>query len=199
MNTPEKIANLLNRGALTVNQLAQKLELSRNSVHLQVTRLEAGGTIEKCPERVSEGAGKPAAQYRTAAGREDTFSSAYKPVVDALLGTISEDFPKQERLQLLKKVGTSLAKAEGLAPTGDERADVRKSIEVVNSLGAMAEFHWEHSQCRISCHSCPVATLVHKEPMTCSMVAAFFGEATGKRVAVKCRSDRTVICGFKLY
>lgn len=183
---------------MTVNELAQILELSRNSVHLQVSRLEAAGTIEKCAERKSDGAGKPASQYRTRAGSEDTYSSAYKPVVDAMLATISEDFPERERIKLLKKVGVCLAKAAGLSPTGDERIDAKTSIEVVNSLGAMAELTWKNKQCQISCHSCPVATLVHREPMTCSMIAAFFAEATGKKVTVECQTDRTVICGFKL-
>ena len=103
MNTPQKIINLLNQNPLTVSQLAEVLGISRNSVHLQVTRLEASGTIEKCLERISDGAGKPATQYRTAVGGEDTYSTAYKPIVDAMLSAISEDFPEKQRLKLLKK------------------------------------------------------------------------------------------------
>lgn len=158
----------------------------------------SGHANEKCLERISYGAGKPATQYRTAAGSEDTYSTAYKPIVDAMLSAISEDFPGKQRLKLLNKVGVCLADAAGLKPTGDQQADVKKSLEVVNSLGAMAELEWQDNQCQITCHSCPVASLVYKEPMTCSMVAAFFAKATGKSVSVRCKTDRTVICGFRL-
>jgi len=181
---------------LTINELVQRLDISRNSVHQQVVKLEAAGVVEKREVRMTQSAGKPAHQYRTVAGKEDSHSQAYKPVLDSLIETISIDLPSKSRLRLLQRAGHTLARASGLQPTKNTHSDLVRSVEAVNSLGAIAEVVRKGSKSHITCYSCPVATLVHKEPLTCRMVAAFFEEASGKRVTVKCRKDDTVVCGF---
>ena len=197
MGTENKITDLLNRQPLTIPELAEKLGISRNSVHLQVRKLEAAGAIEKQDLRMSSAAGKPAFQYRTTAGGEDVHSSAYKPVLDSLVKTISANLPQKDRLKLFENAGRSMAQASGLSPGDDVNESIRKSVEAVNALGAMAEMTTKGKNCYVSCHSCPVATIVHHEPMTCHMVAAFFAEASGKKVSVECKRNGTVVCGFK--
>ncbi|MFK7859638.1 MAG: helix-turn-helix transcriptional regulator [Granulosicoccus sp.] len=198
MGTTNQITDLLNRESLTVNELAKRLGISRNSVHLQINRLEAAGTVLKMPQRSPTGAGKPAHQYRTAPRKEDVHSEAYRPVLTMLIQTISTDLSRQARVKLFEKTGRSLAKASGLGAQGDLKADIQKSIDVVNALGAMAEVSANNEGHVISCYSCPVATLVHNEPDTCKLVAAFFAEATGKNVTVTCRKKETVVCGFTI-
>ena len=198
MSNTSKITNLLNQQALTINELALELGISRNSVHQQVTRLEAAGTIVKLQQRPADGAGKPAYQYKIAAGKEDIHSEAFKPVLNALIQSISEDLPEKSRLHLLEKAGRTLARESGLQPTSTLETDIQKSVEAVNALGAMAEVKSDSDHYNISCFSCPVATLVHKEPMTCKLVAAFFSEACGKSVTVRCRRSDTVVCGFSI-
>lgn len=196
MTTPHKITNLLNRKPLTINELAMELGISRNSVHLQVGKLEAAGIIEKRNRSQSSGAGKPAYYYRTAGGSEDSFSAAYKPVASGLIETISKDLPESERVKLLEKAGRSMARSAELSPTADFYNDIQKSVDAANALGAMAELTAKKKKPYVSCHSCPVASLVHTDPLMCRMVAAFFSEATGKKVSVKCKHDRAVVCGF---
>lgn len=196
MSTSHKILNLLNRKEMTVSELANVLGISRNSTHLQMSKLESAGIVEKFYPEQSSGAGKPAYFYRTTAGNEDAFSSAYKPVLNSLIQTISADLPEKERIALLENAGRSLARASGLQPSHNLTADIQQSIDTVNTLGAMAEVSFNNDQPSISCHSCPVATLVHADPLVCRLVAAFFSEATNKQVSIKCRHQDTVICGF---
>ncbi len=198
MNTPNRIIDLLNRNPQTIRELAAALCISRNSVHQQVSKLEAAGIIEKLHPSEPTGAGKPAFQYRTAVGKEDSYSSAYKPLLDVMMQTLSQELPAEKRLQVYEKTGRMLANAAGLYPSDDLSADIQKSIESVNSLGAMAEISCEGEENYIRCYSCPVATLVHSDPMTCQLVAAFFSEATGRQVSVHCSRERTVICGFRV-
>ena len=197
MNTARKITDLLNRKALSIPELATELGISRNSAHLQIRKLEKSGSVHKHEQREPSGAGKPATLYKTTAGHEDSHSIAYKPVLDMLITTLCDDLPAPERLAVLEKTGRSLAKASGLKPDTDITISIQKSVDVVNSLGAMAELITDGKNNYVSCHSCPVATLVHKEPMTCKLVAAFFSEATGKNVSVQCKKNDTVICGFE--
>jgi len=196
MSTTQKITDLLNREPLTVIELATRLGISRNSVHQHVTRLHAAGVLVLMPDRAPEGAGKPARQYRTAARNEDFHSEAYKPVLASLIQTISTDLTAKQRVNVLENTGRALAQAAGLEAKGNLKTDIQKSVDAVNSLGAMAELEQEGNNFRITCFSCPVASLVHSEPMTCRMVAAFFSEASGKQVTVDCRKDETVVCGF---
>ena len=197
MGTANKITDLLNRQALTIPELAAELGISRNSAHLQVRKLEAAGVVEKHELQMSRSAGKPAYQYRTVAGGEDVHSSAYKPVLDSLVKTISANLPEQDRLALFENAGRSMARANGLQPVADINEAIRKSVDTVNALGAMAEITTRGKTSYVDCHSCPVATMVHHEPMTCTMVAAFFSEATGRKVSVLCKKNGTVVCRFK--
>lgn len=196
MSTSHKIVNLLNRKEMTVSELANALGISRNSAHLQVSKLEAAGIVKKFHHEQPSSAGKPAYFYRTIAGNEDSFSSAYKPILNSLIQTISTDIPEAERIALLENAGRSLARASGLTPSQNLTLDIQQSIDTVNMLGAMAEVTMHENQPGVSCHSCPVATLVHSDPLVCRLVAAFFSEATNKQVSVKCRHQETVVCGF---
>lgn len=197
IDTSTKIADLLNRAPLTIQEVATELGISRNSAHQQIRKLEAAGVIEKQELRMSNTAGKPAYRYQTAAGQEDVNSTAYKPVLDVLMQALSAGLPENKRLELFENSGRALAKASDLKPGGDTKANIEKAVDAVNALGAMAEYSRKGRIHRVSCHSCPVATMVHREPLTCSMVAAFFAEATGKKVTVECKKEHTVVCGFK--
>ncbi len=197
MGTTNRITDLLNKKPLTIPELAGELGISRNSAHLQIRKLEAGGIVEKHEQRISGTAGKPAYAYRTTAGSEDVHSIAYKPVLEMLIQTMSADLAESERLAMFKKTGRSLAKASGLKPGPEVSTAIQKAVDAVNNLGAMAEHSVKGKYNYVTCHSCPVAALVHNEPMTCQLVAAFFAQASGKKVSVECKKDGTVVCGFK--
>jgi len=197
MGTTKKITNLLNQQPLTIPELAAELGISRNSAHLQVRKLEAAGVVEKLELQISNRAGKPAYQYRTTIGSEDVHSSAYKPVLDSLVKTINANLPQDERLSIFEDAGRSLAKANDLYPGDDVVVAIQKSVDTVNALGAMADVTTKGGNVYVSCYSCPLATMVHHEPMTCQLVAAFFSEASGKKVSVDCKKNATVVCGFK--
>ena len=195
--TQLKITDLLNREDLTVSELAGKLGISRNSVHLQISKLEAAGVLEKY-HADQQGVGKPAYRYRVVGGKEDSFSSAYKSVLGSLVQIISDTLPETERVKILENAGRLLATESGLAPTGNLKTDTQLALAKVNQLGTMAELEPNKKHLQVRCHSCPVASIVHKDPLVCNLVAAFFSQATGQTAKVQCQHDRTVVCGFTL-
>lgn len=198
MNTNHRILNLLNRKPLSVTEVADMLSISRNSAHQQVIRLEAAGWIEKMPLTRKQSVGKPANLYRLIKGNEDSFSSAYKPLMDVMMQTLTSELPDSNRQDLLEKTGRAMARGAGLVPKGNLEEDLAQALEAVNSLGAMAELSCRGTENVIRCFSCPVSTLVHAEPMTCQMIAAFFSEATGGHVAVECQQEEKIVCGFRV-
>lgn len=191
------MVNLLNRKAWTVNELSKELNISRNSVHQQMMKLEANGIVQKFPRAPTGVAGKPAFEYRTVAGREDTGSTAYKPLLQVLLQTINEKLSAKEKRNLLVQAGKNMSDASGCTPSGDLKADIETSLAAVNSLGAQAELVEEDGIKKVQCFSCPIASLVHAEPMACQLVAAFFSRSTGRQVTIQCEHRETVVCGFR--
>lgn len=199
MPTAQKILNLLNRRAMRVSELAAALGVSRNSAYVQIAKLEATGAVDKIRPEATSTVGKPAFQYRTASRHEDTFSAAYKAVIGSLVEAIGDRLPEPARIELLEEAGRLLADAAGLASTTDFDSDLQRALDAVNALGAMAEVAGSEPPPTIRCHTCPIATLVHKDPTLCHLVASFFSAATGRPVAVQCRRDRTVVCGFSFH
>jgi len=198
MTTPNKIMNLLNRRAMTVIELAAELGITRNSVHLHITRLEAAGLLERIQPRRTSNAGKPAYEYRLRAGSEDTYSSAYKPVLESLMQVLALELPLKHRQKLLRQAGQALARNAGLQPVGIIETDLKQAVDAVNTLGAMAEITCEEERMLVTSYSCPVASSVRSEPQTCSLVAAFFAEATGQTVTSKCWHECRLVCQFEL-
>lgn len=197
MNTRGRILNLLNRQPCTVQELAATLGISRNSTHLQISRLEAGGLVVKGEQRrVASGAGKPAFEYRLAQGAEDAYSAAHKPVLDALLQTIATQLPAAGSKALLRGAGQQMAVDANLQASGTPEADLQKALTVVNSLGAMAEISRFDSNLCVTSHSCPIASMVHSQPDSCELVAQFFAHATGRPVQSKCQRKAGLICRF---
>jgi len=113
-----------------------------------------------------------------------------------MVQSISSSLPEENRIKLFEETGRALAKANDLNPSQNLDADIQKSLKAVNSLGAMAELIEKDKNPYISCHSCPVGTLVHTDPLVCRLVAAYFSEVTGQEVSVKCQHEETLVCGF---
>ena len=199
MSTAHRITNLLNRKTASVLQLAEELNISRNSVHLQVSKLEAAGIVEKVPPDPEKATvGKPAQRYRLRAQQEDAFSTAHRSVLGSLVRSLGSEISEKTRIRLLEKTGVALAQDAQLQPSGELEADAQRAVDEVNKLGAMAELESQGSSCRISCHSCPLGSLVHEDEHVCKLVAAFFAESTGRQVKVNCSRNETVVCGFSI-
>lgn len=196
MPTAQKILNLLNREASSISELAARLGISRNSVYVQVTKMEAAGMIEVAGGESPKRVGKPAVRYRVAARHEDSFSAAYKPVLSGLVEAMRGRLAKEDRDRILQETGKILASASGLEPSLDLESDLDRALEAVNTLGAMAELSTDGGTPWIRCHTCPIATLVHQDASVCQLVASFFSAATDRPVEVRCRRKGTVVCGF---
>ena len=196
MSTQAKILNLLNRRAYTVIELAQALGMTRNSAYLQVTRLEAAGLIEKKEQRRSDLAGKPAFEYQTAVGSEDTFSQAYKPLIGSIVEVLEKEVPLARRKKIFAKAGEEMAVKAGLPGDGDINRNVELAVNVLNSLGALAEVEEQDGQMVLSSFSCPVATSVRADTETCNLVSAFLSKATSCEVMAQCKRQGNLVCQF---
>ncbi len=199
MSTQAKILNLLNRQPYTVIELANALEITRNSAHLQIAKLEASGLIQKMDRRRVESAGKPAFEYQIVEGSEDTFSDAYKPLVGSIVEVLEQEMSLEGRKKIFHKAGVEMAIKAGLTGSGDAKSNLDRAVAVLNSLGAMAEVEETGDHLTLSSFSCPVAASVRADTQTCNLVAAFLGKATSSRVVSKCKKEGNLICQFAIH
>lgn len=85
MTTKNEILRLLQREPLTVVQLCEQLDVTRNAINVQLRQLEAEGAVRRSTVRQRGALGKPPVAYEAAPGSEDIESSAYRLFLRGLL------------------------------------------------------------------------------------------------------------------
>src|SRR5947208_7905390 len=90
-----RVIALLRRGSSTVEELAAELGVTDNAVRAHLQLLEREGLLQATGTRQGPGAGKPATTYELSAHAESALSSAYAPVLTALLRTLAERMPPE--------------------------------------------------------------------------------------------------------
>ena len=85
--TSGTVMELLRRKAMTVDELAVALDLTRTAVRSQLATLERDGLIEHRGSR--RGASKPARMYGVTTQAELLFSRAYVPILTGLLHVLA--------------------------------------------------------------------------------------------------------------
>ena len=198
MSTKVQILELLKRSAMSVVDLCNELGVTRNAVNVQLRQLEAEGLVRSAQRRGVGQLGKPPRVYEAAPGSEDRFSSAYQVGLEALLATLRSGLPGEDLSRLLQATGKRLAREANLVPSADFDRDVRRAMEVADSLGAQTEVVMGEKEAIVRNYSCPLASGVRTEPCVCQMMAAFFAEATGAVGAEECERRDRLVCQYRL-
>jgi predicted ArsR family transcriptional regulator len=189
-----RIIALLRRGERTVEELAHSLEVTDNAVRAHLATLERDGVLTQTRLRHTGGAGKPAALYGIATDAEPLFSTAYAPVLRALLGALERKMSASELDTLFRDVGKRLA-AEQEAATGKRRANkpldarVNDAARLLTALGAEIDVERTPDAYVLRGHACPLSDAVRAQPRVCRAVTQLVGETAG--VAVKECCDRS--------
>lgn len=200
MTTKDKILKTLRESPKTISELANGFGLARTAITTQLDRLVSEGLIEKGIMRPSNGAGKPAQEYKTVSGTEDVGSSAYLPFVKTLLEHLPDHLDQKERKNLLEVVGKDMAEKSGLNGSEENNKSleekIKDAIEIVNDLGATAELIDGEKEIIVRNITCPLASAVRSEPCVCDAVAAFFQEATGSKTHAACERGENLVCRY---
>lgn len=195
-STRGRIVTLLRRASLTVDDLARALDLTDNAVRAQLTGLERDGIVRARGQR--KGSGKPSVAYELAPEFEPALSSAYRPLLAALLETLAESRSERELVALLRASGRRLAR-ELPALRGDAATRVAAVAAVLNDLGGLAAPERGPRGWAIRSEGCPLSALVRQQPGVCKAVEALVGELAGGTAREQCnRSDDHPRCCFEL-
>lgn len=191
-----RIIALLRRGASTVEELATELGVTDNAVRAHLQLLEREGLIAQSGSRQGPGAGKPATTYELSTRAESALSSAYAPVLTALLQTLAERMSAGELDELLRTAGRRLGPATPEAGTLEAR--VRAAAELLSGLGSELDVERTAHGYLLRGFACPLATAVRGEPSACHAVEELVSAVVGEPVRERCDRTSGPRCRFEV-
>jgi len=195
-STRGQIIALLRRSSLTVNELADALELTDNAVRSHLSALERDGLVEQHtgPRR---GVGKPAQVYTLTSAADALLPKAYAPVLGILLDTLAERMTAAEMDALLREVGRRAAAARPGA-SADLRMRIDAAYGLLGEMGGVADLEEADGAVHIRGHSCPLAEMVPRHPEVCSVAEALLAEIIGLPVREHCDKGARPRCRFEI-
>lgn len=197
-STRGRIVARLRRGVATVEELARSVGLTENGIRVHLATLERDGWIGTEGVRRAEGPGKPATLYRLAPEAEPLLSSAYRPMLLALLGVLYDREKPAKLRALLHETGRRLGADPALTgPPGQKTAD--RVAAILGALGADVEVEEEaRGRLLVRGFGCPVGDAVRVTPAACSAVTALLGGALDAKVVERCDRSGSPRCCFEV-
>jgi predicted ArsR family transcriptional regulator len=184
-----RVVALLQRGALTVDEIANHLGVTHNAVRAQLIAMERDGVVRKAGQR--PGTTRPFQVYELTVEIEQLLSQAYVPLLTQLVQVFANALPPREVAALMRQAGKGLAHQLPLAKKSAATLEARVSnaSEFLNTqLGAVTHIE-SNGEYRIRGAGCPLAALTGKHPAVCLAMESLLSEVLGTAVRECC--DRT--------
>lgn len=200
-DTRQQILEILKRrGEVTVQDLSNELGLTSVTVrhHLEILRSE--GFISDPEVQRSNRPGRPRYIYRLTSTAADLFPNNYSGLASALLDTIQECVPAEEREVLLERAAERIAARAGSLP--DEPASrMESAVAFLNQQGYVSR--WEESEegdYLIYVSSCPYHHVSKNHGETCQIDQNMLQLLTGADVKrLKNEAKRGKLCVYAVH
>jgi predicted ArsR family transcriptional regulator len=188
-----RIVTLLQRGGLTVDDIASKLKLTANAVRAQMTGMERDGVVRRAGRR--PGTTRPSHVFELTPEIEQLLSQAYVPFLTQLVGVFANALPAHQVDALMREAGQGLATDLGKRPSGSLKSRVSGASDLLNDqLGAVTHVEGNGGFV-IRGVACPLAALTGKHPAVCLAMESLLTEVIGAPVDECCdRSGRPRCC-----
>jgi predicted ArsR family transcriptional regulator len=190
-----RIVSLLQRGTLTVDDIAEKMGLSANAVRVQITGMERDGVVRRTGRR--PGATRPSNVYELTSEVEQLLSRAYIPLLTRLIRVFAEGLPQAQVDAFFRDAGKGIVEELGLkrSVSGNLRTRVKLVSNVLNDeLGAITHVE-ENAVYIIRGAGCPLAAVTGKHPAVCRAMESLVAELLDVPVSECCdRSERPKCC-----
>jgi predicted ArsR family transcriptional regulator len=197
-STRGRIVAWLRRGPATVEELARAAGLTENGIRVHLATLERDGWIRTEGVRRAEGPGKPATLFVLAPEAEPLLSSAYRPMLLALLGVLYDREKPATMRAVLRETGRRLGLQ--LARTGDpSERPAERVAAILGALGGEVEVEEQgRGRLLVRGHGCPVGDAVRINPGVCGAVTALLEGALDAEVVERCDRSGGARCCFEV-
>lgn len=194
-STTERIVELLRREALSIDEIASAIDLTRTAVRAQLLTLLRKGVVEV--RGVRRGPSKPARLFGVTTQAELQLSNAYVPLLTQLLHVLTQHMPRGKFDTLMREVGRGLL-AGRATPTGTLEQRVHAASDFLNHLGGTTDVHKENRHFEIRGYGCPLAAATSKYPEACNAMESLLNEFVGAPVAQCCNRHAPPRCCFEV-
>ena len=193
-----RIVSLLRTGALTADDIATKLGLTRSAVQVQIAAMERDGVVTRVGKR--PGTTRPSHVYELTPEIEQLLSKAYVPLLTHFVDVFAEALPTQQVETLLRRTGKRLAKdlAREKRLSGGLKSRVVAASELINEhLGALTQVDGNGAVV-IRGAGCPLAALTGKHRGVCLAMESLVMEIVGVPVRECCEREGRPRCCFEV-
>jgi predicted ArsR family transcriptional regulator len=168
-STKDKILQtLLRRPRITINELAEAVEINPISVRHHLTNLQMEGLIQA--EEVRHGVGRPRLVYSLTQDGMERFPTKYLRLTTRLLAQMKETMPAPVVAQLFNQIAEDLASEYSSQIQG---LSMEERLEFVKELLAQEGFtvEWEKKGSEYQIHeiSCPYYQIGVAHPEVCTV------------------------------
>ena len=168
-STKDKILQtLLRRPRVTINELAEAVDINPISVRHHLTNLQMEGLIQA--EEVRHGVGRPRLVYSLTQDGMERFPTKYLRLTTRLLTQMKETMPAPMVSQLFSQIAEELASEYSSQIQG---LDMEERLEFVKELLAQEGFtvEWEKKGSEYQIHeiSCPYYQIGIAHPEVCTV------------------------------
>lgn len=192
--TRDAVAACVGRGCATVDAIADELELTPNAVRFHLAALERDGAVRREGAMRTGAVGKPRDVYALTEVAEERRSSAYAPVLAAVVDEVAERLDEDELAPLLASAGAALAGGIDRPARASDR--VRRAVTLLQELGAVLDVVRTRDAVLLRGHGCPLASVVTRQPAACLVIAGMLSELTGAAVRQECDHGARPSCRF---
>lgn len=187
------------KGALTVEQLAQELAVTKVCIRRHLSVLESDGLIEYEQEHLERG--RPRFVYRLSDKASCLFPRSYDEFAKDILTQVRREFGEAGVERVLQGRMDDLVielhqEMDGLGV--EER--VKKLVKIICEKGYLAETRkLKDGTIRLRQRNCPTEKVATIYPQLCEQELRAYREALGCQVALECRIvEGATLCEFKI-
>lgn len=199
--TQQRLLKLLNKNkkGLTISDLTQLLEISRNAVKQHLTALEKNNLIRS--GSLSKTAGRPVQSYVLTNEGKENFSRKYSWFAQILLENIRMEKGEIGLSKFLDKIGTEIS--DKYLPELNKlklKARLNKAASILSELGYEAEIVSSKDKSEISkleISNCVFQHLATSCPEICNFDLSLLSNLTGQKIEQQsCIARDGNVCSF---
>lgn len=195
-STRGRVVTLLRGGASTVEELAERLELTDNAVRAHLITLERDGLVQQ--SGVRRGARKPHFAYSLTQEAEKLFPKAYDALLNQLIAVLKTRLDGEELETVLREVGRDIAASAPFGQQDDLGSRVQTALKVLAAIGGAAEVEQLEDKFIIYSNGCPLSAAVSVHPEVCQLAETLVSEIVKVPVREGCDRTSTPRCRFEI-
>ena len=195
-STRGQIVLLLRESGKTVNEIAEKMDLTDNAIRAHLLALDRDGLVRQVG--TTKGFRKPHTVYSLTDDARHLFPKAYDSILNKLISVLKRRLSPKVVIEVMRDVGRDVASADMTSRGGPLRDRLNNALVALEGLGGSARIVEQSDQFSIESDSCPFADVVSEHPEVCKATEAAVQEIVGEKVTERCDRNGLPKCRFSI-